>query len=427
MDTHDSRETDQWWGGHLGSPTTHCQRIAEGRRKKVVTSFRRSANNMNGIYLDHNATCPVHPDVLAAMLPFFQRHAGNASSAHIPGAEARAAIDRARSSVASLVGAPSPSVLFTSSATEAINMAIHSALSFCRGSHPRIVLTAVEHAAVRQCVRSLEETGVEAVVVSVDREGALDLEALSDAITPDTCLVSVMWANNETGVIFPIPSIAELCATSQVALHVDGVQAAGKLPISLQDVPIDYLSISAHKLFGPKGAGALVAAPSKVRSLLHGGNQEKGRRAGTENVPAIVGFGEAARLALVELEDRAATVQSLRDRLEIALRSVDGCYINGQGQPRIPNTVNVGFPGIDGDAIAGVLDAAGIYVSTGSACNADTLTPSHVITAMTHSYERASEAVRFSLSHFNTEEEIEQTGAAVRQSVSSLRSAPTHA
>lgn len=382
---------------------------------------------MKGIYLDHNATCPVHPDVLAAMLPFFQSHAGNASSAHIPGAEARAAIEHARSSVACLVGAPSPDVLFTSSATEAVNTAIHSALSFCRASHPRVVLTAVEHAAVRQCVRSLERAGVDAVAIPVDREGALDFEALTKAITHDTCLVSVMWANNETGVVFPIPAVAELCAARQVALHVDGVQAVGKIPVNLQDVAIDYLSISAHKVFGPKGAGALLAAPGKVRSLLHGGNQEKGRRAGTENVPAIVGFGEAARLALVELEERAATMQCLRDRLETALQSIDGCYINGQSQPRVPNTVNVGFHGIDGDAIAGVLDAAGIYISTGSACNADTLTPSHVIMAMTHSYERASEAVRFSLSHFNTEDEIDRTGAVVRQSVAALRSAQTHA
>ncbi|HEX6639786.1 MAG TPA: cysteine desulfurase family protein, partial [Thermoanaerobaculia bacterium] len=303
-----------------------------------------------------------------------------------------------------------------------INTAIHSALSFCGASRPRIVLTAVEHAAVRNTAQSVEGRGGEAVAIPVDSDGALDFDALAKAITPDTCLVSVMWANNETGVVFPIPAVAELCARRQIALHVDAVQAVGKIAVNLQDVPIDYLSISSHKLFGPKGAGALLAAPGKIRSLLHGGNQEKGRRAGTENVPAIVGFGEAARLALVELDERAATVQSLRDRLEIALQSLEGCYVNGARQQRIPNTVNVGFRGIDGDAIAGMLDAAGIYVSTGSACNADTLTPSHVIMAMTNSYERASEAVRFSLSHLNTEEDIDRTDAVMRQSVASLRS-----
>jgi len=382
---------------------------------------------MKGIYLDHNATCPVHPDVLAAMLPFFQCHAGNASSVHTPGAEAQAAIENARNSVARLVGAPSENVIFTSSATEAVNTAIQSAMSLCRADRPRVVLTAVEHAAVRRCVGSLEGAGVEAVVVPVDKDGALDFESLTKAITADTCLVSVMWANNETGVVFPISTVAELCIRRQVALHVDAVQAVGKIPVNFQSVAIDYLSISAHKMFGPKGAGALLANPGKVRSFLHGGNQERGQRAGTENVPAIVGFGEAARLALVELDERAAKAQSLRDRLEIALQSIDGCYINGEGQPRIPNTVNVGFRGIDGDAIAGVLDAAGIYVSTGSACNADTLTPSHVIMAMTRSYERASEAVRFSLSHLNTEEEIDRTYSVVRQSIASLRSAQFHA
>jgi cysteine desulfurase len=382
---------------------------------------------MTSIYLDHNATCPVHPEVLAAMLPFFQVDSGNASSAHIPGAKARAAIEDARISVAHLVGAPPSNVLFTSSATEAVNTAIHSAISFSSTSRPRVVLTAVEHAAVRQCVRSLEGTGVEAVVIPVDAGGALDLEKLATAVTSDTCLVSVMWANNETGVVFPIPAIADLCATRNVAIHVDGVQAAGKIPVNLQDVPITYLSISAHKLFGPKGAGALVSPPARVRSLIHGGNQEKGRRAGTENVPAIVGFGEASRLALRELHERASTVERLRDRLENALRSIDQCYVNGAGQPRLPNTLNVGFRGLDGDAIAGVLDAAGIFVSTGSACNADTLRPSHVIMAMTGSYERASEALRFSLSHLNTEHEVDRTAAILAQSVGSLRGAQTSA
>lgn len=384
-----------------------------------------NALRMKSIYLDHNATCPVHPDVLAGMLPFFKNHPGNASSAHVPGAEARAGIERARTSVARLVGAPSSHVLFTSSATEAINTAMHSAVSLRGASRPRIVVTAVEHAAVRQSARTFEEAGLEVVVIGVDSEGRLDFEALTNAITNDTCLVNVMWANNETGVVFPIPAVADLCVEKHVPLHVDGVQAAGKLPINLQEVPVDYLSISAHKLFGPKGAGALIASPAKVRSLIHGGNQEKGRRAGTENVPAIVGFGEAARLALRELGDRVEKMEVLRDHLESALDQIDGCYGNGRGQPRIPNTVNVGFRGLDGDAVAGILDAAGIYVSTGSACNADTLTPSHVITAMTHSYERASEAVRFSLSHLNTEEEIQRTSTVVRQSVETLRSSQT--
>lgn len=237
-----------------------------------------------------------------------------------------------------------------------------------------------------------------------------------------------MWANNETGVVFPVPQIAQLCADRGVPLHVDAVQAAGKLPIDLNELPIDYLTISAHKLFGPKGAGALIAAPRLVKPFLQGGNQESGRRAGTENVPAIVGFGEASRLAALELRQRADRAASLRDRLEqVLVQSIEGCLINGSGQPRISNTTNLGFAGVDGDTLAGMLDATGIYVSTGSACSADTLTASHVVMAMTGSYERAGEAVRFSLSHLNTEDDIERTIAAVEEAVAFLRRTHTPA
>jgi cysteine desulfurase len=207
-----------------------------------------------------------------------------------------------------------------------------------------------------------------------------------------------MWANNETGVIFPIAQIADLCADRGVPLHVDAVQAAGKIPIDLEAIPIDYLSISAHKFFGPKGVGALIASPQIVVPFLLGGSQETGRRAGTENVPAIVGFGEAARLAALELQQRGDTVAVLRDRLEqVLFQSIKGCYVNGMGQPRIPNTTNVGFDDIDGETLAGMLNANDIYVSTGSACSANTLTPSHVVMAMNGSYERSEEAVRFSM------------------------------
>ena len=268
-----------------------------------------------------------------------------------------------------------------------------------------------------------EKNGMELIQIPVNAFGTLALDRLDDAISAETCVVSVMWANNETGVIFPISQIAELCADRDVPLHVDAVQAAGKLPIDLRVVPIDYLSISAHKLFGPKGVGALIASPQIVEPFLLGGNQETGRRAGTENVPAIVGFGEAARLAALELKQRADTVATLRDRLEqVLFQSIKGCYINGMGQPRIPNTTNLGFDGIDGDTLAGVLNANDIYVSTGSACSANTLTPSHVVMAMTGSYEQAGEAVRFSLSHLNTDAEIERTIAVVEQSVACLRS-----
>jgi cysteine desulfurase len=377
---------------------------------------------MKDIYLDHNATTPVLPSVLAAMLPFFRDSPGNPSSSHTVGSKARTAIERARDQVAELVGAPPDNVLFTSSATEAINTALHSAISSQRERRSRLVITAVEHAAVQQYALSAEKNGMEVIQIPVKTSGALELERLSDAISAET-VVSVMWTNNETGVIFPIAQIAGLCADRGVPLHVDAVQAAGKIPIDLEVTPIDYLSISAHKLFGPKGVGALIASPQIVVPLLVGGNQETGRRAGTENVPAIVGFGEAAHLAALELQQRADTVAVLRDRLEqVLFQSIKGCYINGIGQPRIPNTTNVGFDDIDGETLAGMLNANDIYVSTGSACSANTLTPSHVVMAMTGSYGRAEEAVRFSLSHLNTHAEIERTITVVEQSVASLRS-----
>lgn len=377
---------------------------------------------MKDIYLDHNATTPVLPGVLAAMLPFFQENPGNPSSEHTAGSKARAAIERARDQIAELVGAPADNVLFTSSATEAINTALHSAISSRSGRRSRLIITAVEHAAVQQYALAAERNGIEVIQIPVASSGALELDRLENAVSAETCVVSVMWANNETGVIFPIAQIAQLCVDRGVPLHVDAVQAAGKLPINLGAVPIDYLSISAHKLFGPKGAGALIASPRIVVPLLLGGNQETGRRAGTENVPAIVGFGEAARLAALELRQRADIVAILRDRFEqVLFQSIKGCYINGTGQPRIPNTSNMGFDSVDGDALAGMLNANDIYVSTGSACSASTLTPSHVITAMSSSYQRAGEAVRFSLSHLNTEAEIERAIAAVEEAVASLR------
>jgi cysteine desulfurase len=365
----------------------------------------------------------VLPHVIEAMLPFFGRSAGNPSSRHSAGVAAHTAIEGARVKVAQLVNASPSHILFTSSATEAINTAFHSAFRSRSQTDLRIVVTTVEHAAVSQCAMAAQELGAEVVQVPVSPSGELDFDHLAEAISDGTCLVSVMWANNETGVIFPIPQIAQLCEDRGVPLHVDAVQAAGKVPINLEEIPIDYLSISAHKLFGPKGVGALVASPRLVNGLLRGGNQENGRRAGTENVPAIVGFGEAARLALLELEQRAGTTAPLRDRLEhVLFQTIEGCYINGVGQPRIPNTTNLGFTGIDGNVLAGVLDASDIYVSTGSACNAGTLSPSHVIMSMTGSFERAAEAVRFSLSHFTTDAEIDRTINVVEESIASLTS-----
>ncbi len=381
-------------------------------------------NDTMRIYLDNNATTPVLPAVLEAMLPFLSARYGNPSSTHIFGLEAREAVETARARVADLVDCDTRDVVFTSCATEAINTAIHSAI--CQAEKPgRIVTTAVEHSAVLNYCADLERRGYDVVRVGVDDVGNLNWDEFESAVSPGTLLVSTMWANNETGVVFPIERISELCKTRGVLLHVDAVQAAGKLPISLGSVSVDYLSISAHKIYGPKGVGALIVPDrAPYRALHHGGPQESGRRGGTENVAGLVGFGVAASLAQAELQRRAREVEDLRSRLERAvLESVSGAYINGNGACRIPNTTNIGFPGVDSDTLVAALDADGICVSAGSACLADSIVPSHVIMAMTHSYAKASEAVRFSLSHLNTAEEIDRTVEALIRALQRVRPA----
>lgn len=378
------------------------------------------------IYLDNNATTPVLPQVLEAILPYLSTKIGNPSSAHHFGIEAQRTVDAARDDVGALLGCASDEIIFTSSATEAINTALYSATKRGR-ARGRIVTTAVEHSAVLSYCTALEEDGFDIVRVGVDRAGVLNVDELRESITAETRLVSVMWANNETGVIFPIGDISELCREKGVLLHVDAVQAAGKLSIAFDDLAIDYLSVSAHKIFGPKGVGALIARNGAPFHPLHqGGHQESGRRGGTENVAGIVGFGVAARLAKNELESRAARIHNLRSHFEDGLGRLfpDAC-IHGITAPRVPNTTNIGFPGIDGDTLVAALDIEGVCVSAGSACMADSIAPSHVIMAMTHSYAAASEAVRFSLSHLNTERDVTQTLEVLSRVLPRIRQAET--
>jgi cysteine desulfurase len=374
------------------------------------------------IYLDNNATTEPLPPVRTELCEYLATKWGNPSSAHAFGLEAQAGMDRARRTVADLVGAEPGMIVFTGSATEANNTAFQSAVRAATHK-PRIVTCATEHSAVITTGRALESSGCELVLVPPSSSGVVDTAALAEAINRDTALVSIMWANNETGVINPIVEIAALCRQRGVPFHCDAVQAAGKLPIDLRSVPIDYLTMSAHKLHGPKGAGALVVSPqAPFASLLHGGHQENGRRGGTENVPAVMGFAKAAGLAAAELAQRAQHVAALRDRLENRiLNEVNGTVVNGRGAARLPNTTNIGFAGADSDTMVALLDQHGICVSSGSACLSDAVTPSHVILAMTGSYQKASEAIRFSLSHLNTAAEIEQTVEAVKQAVASLR------
>lgn len=379
---------------------------------------------MSRIYFDYNSTTPLLPQALEAMLPFLADQFGNPSSSHAAGREARNAIESARAKVAALLESPVETVVFTSSATEAINTALYSATDRGR-ARGRIVTTAIEHSAVLNYCSVLETWGTDIVRIPVNENGQPDLNQLEDALSTQTLLVSIMWVNNETGVIFPVEQIGALCRRRGVLLHVDAVQAAGKIPIACNEFAIDYLSISSHKLFGPKGAGALVVSQdAPFRSLHIGGHQESNRRSGTENVAGIVGFGVAADLARSELIERASTMRALRDHLEHAvLQVVPGTYINGGTVERIPNTTNLGFCGVDSDLLVATLDTEGLCASSGSACLSNSLAPSHVVLAMTGSYTKAREATRFSLSHLTTEDEIERAISIIARAVDQVRNA----
>lgn len=371
---------------------------------------------MRQVYFDNNSTTPLEPETLEGMLPFLTEQFGNPSSSHSLGAIAEQAMTRARHEVASLVGAESEQVYFCASATEAINWALRARTG--------VLLTSeVEHAATLEVCSDLRAGGATVVALPVDSQGQLNLDELEQYLAHDDCAVSLMWANNETGVLFPIAEIAAACKRHGAHLHVDAVQAAGKLPVAFNDLSIDSMAISSHKIFGPKGAAALIARePAGVPPLLRGGGQERGRRAGTENVPAIVGFGVAANRARSHFTERMHTVGSLRDKLESEiLQRVPGTWVNGGEGSRLANTSNIGFDAVDAEALAGMLDGQGIAVSTGSACHAKAIEPSHVIRAMTRSHTKASESLRFSLSHLNTREEVAYVVDCACSAVADLR------
>lgn len=356
------------------------------------------------------------------MKPFLTERWGNPSSSYSFGSQLKAEIEAARRAVAKLVNAGASEVVFTGSATEADNTALNAALSAQPGKR-HLVTSAVEHSAVLNHGVFLATQGVRVTRLPVNREGLLDVLALEAALTEDTALVSLMWANNETGVIFPVAEIAALCRRRGVPFHCDAVQAAGKLSIDLKAVPIDYLSLSAHKLGGPKGVGALVVRKgAPFAPHLHGGHQERGRRGGTENVAGIVGFGCAAELAAKELPDYAARVQPLRDRLEAELLARSpGAERNGHASLRLPNTTNLTFPGVESEALLLLLDQAGICASAGSACLADSDEPSHVVRAMKPESAASRQMVRFSLGRETTGAEIESAVDAVTTVIARLR------
>jgi cysteine desulfurase len=360
------------------------------------------------IYFDNNATTRVVPEVFEAMAPFYAEFYGNPSSIHRFGSQVSERLGQARAQVASLIGAADPvEVIFTSCGTEGDNAAIRGLLEM-QPEKRQIITTQVEHPAILGLCQHLEKKGYRVTWLGVDQDGMLDLDELREAITNETALVSIMFANNETGVIFPIEQIGEIVKSKGVPFHVDAVQAAGKLAIDVKNSPIDLMTVSAHKFHGPKGVGALyVRRGISFPPFIIGGHQERGRRAGTENVAGIVGMGKAAELALKSQKDDSVRIRALRDELQhLLLESCPSARVNGDKVKRLPNTLNISFRYLEGESILVLLDQHGICASTGSACTAGSSEPSHVLRAMRTPADWLQGAVRFSLSRFNTEDEV---------------------
>lgn len=375
------------------------------------------------IYFDNNATTRVLPEVAEAMMPYFTERYGNPSSIHRFGSQVGQKIAEARAQVAALIGAADPvEVIFTSCGTEGDNAAIRGMLE-ARPDRRHIVTTQVEHSAVLGLCQHLEKKGYRVTWLSVDQEGRLDLDELRAALTDDTAVVSIMWANNETGVIFPVAEIAAIVKDRGIPFHVDAVQAAGKIPIDVKRLGIDLLTISGHKFYAPKGVGALyVRRGIAFPPFMIGGHQERNRRAGTENVASIIGMGLAAEIALKRLPEDSARLKALRDRLErLLMESCPDSRVNGAGAERLPNTLNMSFRYLEGESILVLLDQQGICASTGSACTAGSSEPSHVLRAMKVPPDWLQGAVRFSLGRFTTEEEVRYVNEKVPPIVQRLR------
>jgi len=374
------------------------------------------------IYLDNNATTSVAPEVFEAMIPFFKDFYGNASSMHSFGGQVARHLEEARAKVAALINAQPEEIVFTSCGTESDNHAIRGVCEALPEKR-HIITTKVEHPAVLNVCRYMGKKGYRVTELAVDKQGNLDLEALKAAITPETALVSVMAANNETGTLFPIDRISEICSERGVIFHTDAVQAAGKIPLDMKKMPVSLLSISGHKLHAPKGIGILyIRRGTRIAPFMLGGHQERNRRAGTENSPYIVGLGTACETAMNAMFEENNRVRKLRDRLEKGLfESIPYAHINGNPQWRLPNTTNIGFEFIEGEAILLHLSAAGIAASSGSACTSGSLEPSHVLMAMQVPFTYAHGSVRFSLSRFNTDADIDHTLKTLPEIVSRLR------
>ncbi|MCG8047892.1 MAG: cysteine desulfurase NifS, partial [Candidatus Thiodiazotropha endolucinida] len=376
-----------------------------------------------GIYLDNNATTMVAPEVVETMLPFFTEQFGNPSSLHQFGDKVGRTMKQARMQVQALLGAEHDSeIIFTSCGTESDSTAILSALK-AQPDRKEIITTVVEHPAVLTLCEHLEKEGYTVHYLKVDKKGRLDIQAYYKLLSDNVAIVSVMWANNESGTLFPVEEMAEMARSAGVMFHTDAVQAVGKLPINLKETNIDMLSLSGHKLHAPKGIGVLYLRRGvRFRPLLRGGHQERGRRAGTENAASIVGLGRACEMALEAMDYEKSFVRAMRDRLEQGiLEKVSHCFVTGDPNNRLPNTCNIAFEYIEGEAILLLLNKMGIAASSGSACTSGSLEPSHVMRAMDIPFTAAHGSVRFSLSRYNTMEELERVIEAVPPIVEQLR------
>jgi cysteine desulfurase len=386
---------------------------------------------MQRTYLDHNATTPVDPAVLEAMLPYFSREFGNASSIHTFGQRARAAVETAREQVAALVGGRAPEIVLTSGGTESDNHAIFGVVQAASGVRPaaHVITTAIEHEGVLNTCQELEKQGVAVTYLDVSRDGLIDVEELRKAIRPETVLISVMHANNEIGTVQPLEEIGRIAEERDIYFHTDAVQSAGKIAVDVRACGIDLLALSGHKIYAPKGVGAIyIKGGTRLRQLLYGGHHQRGFRPGTENVAGIVGLGKAAELARLALVEDAARISGLRDRLEQGLLSrVPDARANGAGALRTPNTSNITFSGIEGEALVIALDLKGVACSTGAACSSGAVEPSHVLTAIGLPAAEARASVRFSLGRGSSAAEIDRAVEIVVETVGQLRRlSPTH-
>jgi len=384
---------------------------------------------MKRIYLDHNATTPVEPAVLEAMLPFFSGEFGNASSIHTFGQRARAAVETARDQVAALLDARPQEIVFTSGGTESDNHAIFGVIGGAGAAPKHVITSVIEHEAVLNACQALEKQGVAVSYLAVNREGQIELEALRAAIRPDTALITIMHANNELGAVQPLTGIGRIATEADVYFHSDAVQSAGKIPVNVKELQVDLLSLSGHKLYAPKGIGALyIKGGTRLRQFFYGGHHQRGFRPGTENVPGIVALGKAAELARLSLSEDATRILALRDKLEQGLLArIPDAHANSTRVPRTPNASNITFPGIEGEALIISLDLKGLACSTGAACSSGAVEPSHVLTAIGLSAAEARATIRFSLGRHTSEAEIAAVLEMVPAAVAQLRQlSPTY-